>query len=255
MLAVVLVVLGSVGVYGLPMAAAVPGISATELARLLEGGTLVFDAGSVDRLRLVPAIAEGDSIRTTIRAKLSGLLIETAYLVKSARFDSGERLAAYNALNTVSSLSGITYFSETRQKTSVLFSDVYRVPAPGSRKAIPDVTSPLIPERTHFDIHIRDINFGSTWYSVSVDAEGTGISLTLSNSKPLGLPLVDAFGTGGLRLLFTMVPVDEGILVYGVCAADPTKLAIRMVDMYSAVEKRLNAVRLWVVGRIGKVIK
>ena len=59
-----------------------------------------------------------------------------------------------------------------------------------------------------------------------------------------------AFDVSGVKIRFTVVPVDEGLLVAGVCAANPSDTASNFVDMFSAIQKRVMAVEGWVLRQV-----
>ena len=67
--------------------------------------------------------------------------------------------------------------------------------------------------------------------------------MTLSNTEPQGLLFFNAFEKNRLRLHYAIASADEGIYVYGLCAASPAKGADKLVDIFSAVQKRLEAIR------------
>ena len=82
-----------------------------------------------------------------------------------------------------------------------------------------------------------------------------GFSLSLTNSKPQGLFALRAFDSGALRLRYALLGADEGVYIYALCAADPSPLAEKLVDMFSAAEKRLGAVGGWAAARLVEGLK
>jgi hypothetical protein len=231
-----------------PLSAIVPGLAGVNLARILSGESLVLDASESRVLAMLPATPEAARIGKAASELKPAFLVESLYLARGIRVD--DRLALFNALTAVRTMSGLTYFSFNRNKETVLYSDVYRTGAPGSTKALPDVVARELPEKSRFDIHIRDVNFGSTWYGLNVDMRGGGFEMDMVNTKPIGLVIVRAFDRDALRTRFTIAQADEGAVIYGICMADPAPAAARLVDMYWAVAKRLDAVRQWAVGRL-----
>jgi len=219
--------------------------------RVMSGAIEAREASSVADLRLMPASVEASSIRAALAVRSAWpVLVESVFLLKlpSGRLDE---LAALNALSVVSTMSGITYDSYRRGSGTVLFDDVYLVDKPGSAKRRPELPFADMPESASFDIHLRDVNFGSCWYRLDFDSRGTGLRLSLTNTRPMSIFLVRAFDQSALRVEFAMLPVSEGVLVYGVAAGAPARLASEVVDMYSAVLKRLDSIRGWVLGRLG----
>ena len=237
--------------FAAPLSAVLKGASAEDLERVRAGATAIREAKGAADLRLAPAGPEGERARKAAGDRPASLLVETAYLLPGASLSGPGRLAAYNALSQIRSLSGVTYFSESRGKVTTLLSEVYRVPRDGSREALPDLTADEVPARATFALHMRDSDFGSSWYRVEFEGEGEGLSLAITNTRALGILVVRAFEPEGFRIRFALAQSDEGILVYGICAANPSKTSASMVDMWSAVEKRLNAIRGWIAGKLG----
>jgi len=228
-----------------------PGIGEEGWKRVLSGEIEAREATSASDLRLAPAAPESTSIRAALAGRSAWpVMVESVFLLKipSGRFDE---LATLNALSAVSTMSGITYDSYRRGSGTVLFDEVYLVDRPGSFRRQPESPFAVMPPTAGFDVHLKDVNFGSCWYRLDFDSRGEGLRLSLTNSRAMSIFLVRAFDQGALRVEFAILHVPEGILVYGVAAGAPARLASEVVDMYSAVLKRLDSIRGWVLGRLG----
>jgi hypothetical protein len=235
----------------LTLEALLPGLAGAELADIQSGKTATDSPRKVSELKYVPAVREGDLIRSELEANSGSFIIEMAYFVPGIEFSPENRLGLYSELSRISTLSGVTYHSYSKnEREVVLLSDVFAVEKPGSKKAVPEVAPSSVPDTAVMQVHAKDANFGSTWYQLAIDARGSGFLVSLTNSRPQSAMLIRAFDEGALRLRFALVPASGGIYVYSLCAADPGKTAERLVDMFSAVEKRLNAVRGWVIRRV-----
>lgn len=205
-----------------------------------------------EALRLAPEGPEGDYVRRAAASRPAPFFVECAFLVRNASLAGEERRQAFKELTAVESLSAVTYHSALRDRPTPLFSEPMMVTGPGAREALPRAVLPEAPSSAGFDFYFRDANFGPSWFRVEIDGSGPGFSVALTNSRALGIAFIQAFSVGGLRMRFALVPVDEGVLVYGTCAAEPSAATTALVDMWSAMEKRLNAVKGWVVERIGE---
>lgn len=231
--------------------AVLPGLPAEALDRIRGGAIDAREAAGPADLRWLPAGAPGAAIRAAIAGRDAWpVLIESAYLIPAAELPAYDGLKALNALGAVSTMSGITYFSHNRNRETVLFDEVFKAEGPGSRKRLPDPAYRILPASDGFTVHLKDANFGSCWYAATLQADGRGARLGLTNARAMGIAVVRAFGAGDLVMEFYLAPADEGLVVYGLCAAAPAGLASNVVDMYSAVLKRLDSVRLWAVGRL-----
>ncbi len=253
-LATLFVALVAARLDGAPLSALVPGLGTDVEARLRAGEAVYADAGAVGKLSFLPSVPEAAEIRSLLERMRPDYTVEVAYLVPGAAPPG--TLGLFNALTAFATISGVTYHSFNRGgRETVLYSDVFRTDAPGSTRKLPDTAERVVPARGRYDIHIRDVNFGSTWYSMEIVVAGGGISMAMSNTKPISVVLVRVFPRGALESRFLVLPVDEGVLFYGLCAASPDAMAARFVHMYSAAEKRLEAIRKWAAPRIGDAIR
>lgn len=235
----------------LSLEASLPEADPAEVEALLGGATVMAYVDKPGALRLAPLGPEGAYVRLASTARPARFFVECAFLVRGASLSNEGRSRVFNELTAVNSLSSVTYHSELRDRATPLFSDPRIVTGPGSRESMPLPASLEAPKSAGFDFYFRDANFGPSWFRVEIDGSGPGFTVALTNSKALGIAFIQAFSVGGLRMRFALVPVDEGLLVYGTCAAEPSPAASALVDMWSAMEKRLNAIRGWIVGKIG----
>lgn len=249
LLAVLLFALFSVSAGGAsPVSTLLPGLDEESMKKLLAGQSLILDARANRDSTLLPRTPSGERMRAESRTTGAPWILESAYLAQGT--GSAARLDVYNTLTAFETMSGITYFSFNRNRETVLYSDVFRTDAPGSRKRLPDTILTSLPSRTTYDLHIKDVNFGSTWYRIEFESLENGIELVMTNSQNINLLVLRVFEKGDLDMRFAFTTVDEGILIYGVCMAKANPQAERLVDMFSAIEKRIDAVRGWMAGRL-----
>lgn len=232
-----------------PTKAFLPGLSQSELDAVLKGGGIVVDAKSDKNFRFLVNAPEARKLEEYATRADPELLIGSLFLVPMKKLSEEGLLALVNELSKIGTMSGITYYSETRKKITVLFDDVYRVYEPGSKTKLPNLSFTAMPYSMTMTIHIKDVNFGSTWYSLLMERRNEALLVSLTNEKPLGIALFNAFGKRELEMRFLLLPVKEGLLVNGICLGNPSKAVYAFVDVYSAVEKRVRAVQGWIAGR------
>lgn len=243
--------LGAVA-FASPLRSTVPDLSNKEIAALQAGQTLLEWPADAAAMRFPPKGLAGSELRALPEQFKAPVYVESAFLISAGLWGASEKLKIVNSLLLVESLSGVTYYSERKQGIAVLYDDVYRVAAPGSTKRLPLLTLTELPDALETFIHLRDSNFGSSWYALEIKQAQDALFFTMRNRKPLSFMLLQAFAAEGVQMRVAIVPVDEGIYIAAICAANPAKLAASLVDMYSAMEKRLRAVQGWVVERINK---
>ncbi len=234
-----------------PIAVVLPDISKQDRANLLAGQQIFEEVKPDGPVKVAPAGALGEPLCSLASTPGYSIIVQSAFLIKGASFSNADRLVLFNKLLKIESLSGVTYYSETRKKITVLFDNVFRVEKPGSRDPVPAQNFETLPPLYQMTVHIKDVNFGSTWYALTIELNSSSIVITLENVKPLGIMMIRAFDTSGIRMRFMAIPVDEGLLVSGVCAANPSGTALHFVDMFSAIQKRVMAVEGWVLKQVG----
>ncbi|HWP68681.1 MAG TPA: DUF6675 family protein [Rectinemataceae bacterium] len=236
--------------FSLPLEEAVPGLSKAELAGLQAGEMLLAWPTGVNDMRFPPLGPTGLALRALPEQFKVSVYVESAFLLRGVALDSRRKLEIINNLLKVESLSGVTYYSERKNGIAVLFDNVYRVETPGSTKRLPPLVLSELPPFLETFIHLRDSNFGSSWYALGFERIGEGLLISLQNRRPLSFMLIRAFPINGVRMRVAILPVEEGVYVAAICAADPGKAAASLVDMDSAMEKRLRAVQGWVVAKV-----
>lgn len=229
---------------------ALPGLVKAELTELRTGETLIAWPTGAGDLRFPPLGPAGLALRALPERFKAPVYIESAFFLKEIALDPRKRLEAINALLDVDSLSGVTYYSERKNGIAVLFDNVYRVENPGSIKRLPPLVLQAPPSSLETFIHLRDSNFGASWYALGFEWIGDGLLISLENRRPLSFMMIRAFSTDSVRMRVVVLPVEEGVYVAAICAAAPERVIASMVDMYSAMEKRLRAVQGWVVAKI-----
>ena len=241
------------GVGAVPLDAAAPGLSKEEIRQLGAGDAVMRYPDSARSLQYLPIGLAAESMKTLSEGFSPSVFVERAFLARGRSLSGKGALEIANALLDVPTISGVTYYSERKQGITVLFDDVFRVEGPGSMKKVQAPPLASLPASMSMHLHLKDSNFGSSWYALHLDQRAGGLFLRLENSRPLNFTLIRAFGPAEVRMGVVMIPVDEGLYVAAFCAADPASIASSMVDMKSAMEKRLRAIQGWAVDRIGTV--
>lgn len=227
-----------------------PDLSENEYSDLLAGSTLIAWPGTAADMRFSPKGEMGEALRTLPEQFKVSVYVESAFLIPGIALSEKIKLDVVNELLNVETLSGVTYYSERRDAITILFDNVYQVAQPGSKTIIAAETLSELPDSLGVFIHLKDSNFGSSWYEMIIKQLGGGLLFSLQNQKPLSFMMIRAFSENDVRMRIIITSVDEGIYVAAICAANPARLASSLVDMYSAMEKRLRAVQGWVVERI-----
>jgi hypothetical protein len=155
----------------------------------------------------------------------------------------------YNSLQHVRAMTTVKYHSFTRKKWVPLFESAYRIESPEKQAALPDLSSSTIPQNETLYIKVKDINLGSTIYrsdlAVIGPAAGPALLYTITNHKASALFLVTVINPEGFVSRIYLEPLAEGTLVYCVACIRVPAFVDRMIDMPSALKKRLDVLTEW----------
>jgi hypothetical protein len=151
----------------------------------------------------------------------------------------------YDSLQHVRAMTTVKYHSFTRKKWVPLFESAYRIESPERQTALPDPTSSNIPQTETLYIKVKDINLGSTIYRSDLAAIGSALLYTITNHKASALFLVTVIRPEGFVSRIYLEPLAEGTLVYCVACIHVPAFVDRMIDMPSALKKRLDVLTEW----------
>jgi hypothetical protein len=155
-------------------------------------------------------------------------------------------LDIYNSLQRVRMMTTIKYHSFTRNKWVPLFEDAGRIESPERQKIMPDPgTLYSIPDTETLYIKLKDINLGNTIYRSELISTGNALLYTITNHKASSLLLVTVIKPEGFVSRIYLEPLEEGVLVYCVACIHVPGFIDRMIDMPSALKKRLDVLVEW----------
>jgi hypothetical protein len=152
----------------------------------------------------------------------------------------------YNSLQQVRAMTTVKYHSFTRKKWVPLFEEAMRIESSQNQTALPD-PDPLaaIPDAETLYIKVKDINLGNTIYRSDLANIGNALLYTITNHKASSLFLVTVIKPEGFVSRICLEPVAEGVLVYCVACIRVSGFVDRMLDMPSALKKRLDVLVEW----------
>jgi hypothetical protein len=157
-------------------------------------------------------------------------------------------LDIYNALQRVRGMVDIKYHSFTRKKWVPLFEEATRIDNPDSRKSLPDPAyRSAIPDAETIYAKLKDINLGNTIYRSELTRIDSGNALlyTITNHKASTLLFVTVMKSEHFVSRVYLEPLEEGVLVYCVACIEPSDFVERMIDVPSALKKRLDVLIEW----------
>jgi hypothetical protein len=164
-----------------------------------------------------------------------------------------ETLDLYNAMRKIRGLKGRLYHSASRDKNIPLFEDASRIQGPGKLTPIPDPEkSAVLPPTDRVYIRLKDVNFGNSYYQGDIAVVSGGLLYSLTNFRSLSYGIFPVIKEGRFRAQFYAEPVAEGVLVYSVAAAEVGDIISGMIDVSSAIRKRIEVILGWLIDNIAE---
>jgi len=164
------------------------------------------------------------------------------------------QLTLYNILRSISTLQGLTYYSASRDEFRTLFEESWAIASlRKSREALPDpIVDDIIPLDTIL-IHQKDKSFGNNQSKVTYRVVGRDMSIAIENLTPMRYKgLVRVVNPGNMQIRIIVIPVQEGLLVYGAMAAETLNVKSFLKRAQSSFTNRIIAITQWYLSRINE---
>ena len=143
-------------------------------------------------------------------------------------------------------MKDVKYHSFTRKKWVPLFEEAFRIDSPDSLKPLPDPARlPAIPDAETLFVKLKDINLGNTIYRSELVNTGRALLYTITNHKASTLLFITVMKREHFVSRIYLEPLEEGVLVYCVACIELAGFVERMIDVPSALKKRLDVLIEW----------
>ncbi len=161
-------------------------------------------------------------------------------------------LSLYNTLRSVSSLEGIEYYSASRERMRTLFAETWVIEGPEDHSRLPDPTVERIPRKDTIYIHQKDLTFGNNVSRVVYRHERDALSMSISNETTMRYMIFPLVKEGNMSMQMLILPVEEGIIFYGLSSIDVLDLKVFYKKMRSSFTNRLIALKDWFLAEVGR---
>ena len=200
-----------------------------------------------EALEFLPAPGSGIDLYGTVMKTNPAYLAESL-LVIPYHGKVFTKLDAYNALGKISDLKGRLYHSSTRDAYVPLFQEATRLENDKSGKTVPDPIVPAreLPNTETLFIRLKDINFGNCYYRTDMSVTPFGLTYKITNTKNITYLLFTVLKEEKFTSILYIEPLIDGMLVYSMAAADASDFISNMIDIPSAISKRLSVFLDWI---------
>lgn len=233
-------------------AATLSDLVGAERAPLLLAGESIKDMRVKDAsLSLVPSFAGARDLVGEIASFDPDVVVEALFFhpkpaARSGRaWNADERLSVFNLLRSLSTLSGIEYFSASRGKMRVFYERSSVVDGPESDRELPDPVVSAIPARSFLYAVQKDLTFGENRYRYDYAADEASILFIQTNLTTMSYGVVPLLGKERLRTVVLVADTEDGLLLYAVSAARTALLPGLEGKMKNSFSNRADAVFRW----------
>jgi len=186
------------------------------------------------------------------------MLVEALYLYKkpvafhtdSGSWDGGQRTRVFNQMTALSTLTGIQYFSASRNAMRVFYEYSAVIDSPTTKKPLPDPVYAQPPASLTIYARQKDLTFGDNIYRYEYAAAGDAVFFTQENVTALNYGIIPAIGRGNLRSILAVIDCGDSILIYAVSMAKAASVPGMQSRVGNSFTNRAEAVLKWFTGRL-----
>ena len=199
-----------------------------------------------EALEFLPAPGSGIDLYGTVMRSNPSYLAESLLVIPyQGKVFTG--LDAYNALGKISDLKGRLYHSHTRDAEVALFQEAVRLENEKSGKAVPDpLPARELPNAETVFIRLKDVNFGNTYYRTDMSVTPFGLTYKITNTRNITYLLFTVLREDKFNSILYIEPLTDGMLIYSMAGADASDFISSMIDIPSAISKRLLVFLSWI---------
>jgi len=181
-----------------------------------------------------------------------GFLVESI-MVLNENYGAVSLLDIYNALGNINDLRGRGYNSATNKKPVPLFVEASRIISNKQTTAIPDpAPAKTLPENETVYIKLKNVTFGNIYYRGEMSLIQNSLRYTLTNFRNISYFFIPIVKEEKFIAQLYFEPIQEGVLVYSIAGADISYFVASIIDIDSAISKRLNVIITWAIDGIKK---
>lgn len=218
------------------------------LEKLLDGEEISLFHNQNIVLEYIPQSIYTQKVLGSIRSLEPNMAIEGLFLIPADNPGPEEMLKIVNIFCSVSTLKGIEYYSQSKEKMRILFEESYRVDGTEDSVVLEDLYFDSLPFYADLDLFQKDLTFGSNISSMEIWTDSQGILLEQVNQTPMRLNgIVKVIDQENFRTILLVLPCEEGWLYYGVMAAHTYNVRALINRANESLYNRMNALFVWFI--------
>jgi hypothetical protein len=240
----------------LPLAAEDPlsaFLDAKSLRTIRSGSTMRSSVPADGTLKLIPSLASRDRISAAaVRMQPTvGVEVLRVMSVPPDSLDASTGLLKlFNAMHAVSTMQGIPYYSATRGRAMVLFTQSYAVESAESLQRIPDPVFTDVPAEDVLITFQNDTSFGRNAFREVFWRGPDHLAVRIENLTRISMLLFPFAEPGNMVTEVALVPRGSDLLFYGVACLRTTMPIGDRRSREDSLANRMIAIADWLKTRL-----
>jgi hypothetical protein len=186
------------------------------------------------------------------------MMIESLYLYEkpenfrtsSDTWDEYQKTVIFNQLLAISTLTGIQYFSASRNAMRTFYEFSSVIDGPQTRNALPDPVYTELPAAVTFYARQRDLSFGDNIFRYDFVNTRNVVFFMQENVTALSYGIIPAIGRGNLRSIMAVIDCGDVILMYVISMVRASAVPGVGDRIRNSFGNRAQAVLNWFTGRL-----
>jgi hypothetical protein len=255
-LALLMVFSGAGGVFGASLEEL---LSPSLLAALAAGERPTEIQFSNPRFRIIPQHERIRQVIEDVHQELDpGIMVETLYLYKKpagsgkSAWTEAERIRLYNEVLALSTLTGLQYYSASRQAMRTFYESSQVIDNPSAKKVIADPVYQVPPYKLIVYARQKDLTFGDNTYQYDYYSFPDAMVFVQQNLTSMTYGIIPAVGKNRLRSAVAIIDAGDYILVYAASMAKAASLPGMKERVGNSFSNRAGAILNWFSSQAGK---
>ena len=216
---------------------------------LKEKGEMSLVIRKKENLSLVPDIPEKNSILEKIAELDPAISVEflSSFPIKNDSVKEKDfiLLKIFNILHSVSTLKGISYYSESRKKESILYREAFTIENPETKIPVKDLKFHSLQTKSGVYSFFNDSSLGKYICSIKYFCSDAYVIMEMENETSINYMLVPIVGPKGLLSYLVVLPFENEIIVYGFSCLKITNFFGIADGKIGSLYNRIKAVYNW----------
>jgi len=202
-------------------------------------------------------------VRETLRGLEPNILLETLSLYQrpqSSRqteaptgWSRDEQTGIFNQLVSLSTLTGIQYYSESRKAMRIFYESSTVIDDPSKKKPLSDPSFAVCPDSLTLYARQKDLTFGDNIYRFEYHTGAEIILFSQENISSMNLGIIPAIGKNRFRTVMAVIDAGDTLLIYAAAMAKTASVPGMGDRIGASFTNRVKAILKWFVGRADRV--